>query len=338
MGPSVWRQTGGFFFVCIARMGQIVQYLNASDEENFLKFLCHACHRPLTELAIESDSNLDRHDEVFHYTSLKSVFLIFDVGKREVPRLRFSTLSDVNDSTEIYYGAKMLADEFERQSAPACLIEMTKNLPSKKQEYAILSLSAAKDSIPLWLAYGDRGSGAAIGFSVKTLLTATKCSLVPVIYNESIQKDFFSSFVKLLCGRLSEDFLAEKKVGELDNLQRVIATAAMMAKHSSWSFECEWRLVFQEVLQRTEFIGDSIRRVEYASPQGRNGDSRVFFESNFRNGDQISSDMVCDSLNPVTQIILGKRVANSQYENLRFHLDERKLSDVQIEESNCSLK
>jgi hypothetical protein len=319
-------------------MGQIVQYLRETDQDNFLKFLSHAGHRPLAEIAIESEPSLSVHDEIFHYTSLKSVFLIFDVGSTEVPKLRYSTLSDVNDSTELNYGAEILANEFERQSAPRRLIEMTKDLHLKKQEFGILSLSAENDSIPLWLAYGERGSGAAIGFSVQTLLTATRCSLVPVVYEKATQKEIFANFVALLCRHLSDDFLAKQKTGALDNLQRVIATAALMAKHPSWSFEKEWRLVIRNVLQKTEYIGESIRRVGYSTRKDMSCEPEQYYEDKFINGNYISSIMVCDSLNPVTQIMLGKRVAKSQYENLRFHLDERKLSDVQIVESNCSLK
>jgi hypothetical protein len=210
------------------------------------------------------DQEADRPDILWHYTNAIGFLGIFRSGKL------WATNTDyLNDASEIRHARRLvLKAVFDcRSSAQNREENEMLNLlcdcmgSDATRPVFVTSLSAAKNELSQWRAYGGGTGSFALGFNVASLLAAigknteTRFNLYKCIYDETRSQSLCQQFVD----HLLEAFRAQRAASkpgannyqEMMNLVheavRLFDTLAPLIKHSDFVAEAEWRLVSDPV-------------------------------------------------------------------------------------------
>lgn len=197
---------------------------------------------------------------LFHYTTQTGLLGILQ--SREL----WATMSGyLNDSSEFEL-ARSIAHEVvggriaaSRDSVESRLLDdMKQSIDHAGANVGVLCLSEACDSLSQWRAYGESGSGYAIGFDAATLGEIAAKSgyiLTRSLYQPDEQREVFNLLVEQT---LQENLvaLAEGKYGEDEkhngrNFVFYLNRYALAFKDSAFQEEQEWRLMSRPISVRT---------------------------------------------------------------------------------------
>ena len=126
-------------------------------------------------------NNLRNQPEMCYYTDMATFLNGIVVNKPEPNKeicLWASRYSYLNDEEELRNGLERL----KIMGAPDYLVNGLSQMHSKDH---IISLSMAKDSLPMWNTYGDKGNGVMLLFDTKRLLSIYAGRLQPCFYSNS---------------------------------------------------------------------------------------------------------------------------------------------------------
>lgn len=210
------------------------------------------------------DQAADRPDILWHYTNAAGFLGIVRSGKL------WATNTDyLNDSSEIRHARRLVLKAVFDSHSDALSREEHEMLnflcecmgSEATRPVFVTSLSAAKNELSQWRAYGGSSGSFALGFHVTSLLTAignnteTRFNLYKCIYEESSSSALCQKFVE----GLLEDFRVQRAAlrpgandyQEMTDLVheavRVFDTLAPLIKHPDFTAEAEWRLVSDPV-------------------------------------------------------------------------------------------
>lgn len=210
------------------------------------------------------DQAADRPDMLWHYTNAAGFLGIFRSGKL------WATNTDyLNDASEIRHARRLvLRAVFDSRSSAQNREEheMLNFLcdcmgSGATRPVFVTSLSAAKNELSQWRAYGGATGSFALGFNVTSMLAAIgkntelRFSLYKCIYDEARAQSLCQQFVD----RLLEAFRAKRaalKPGSNDYQEmtdlvheavRLFDTLAPLIKHPDFIAEAEWRMVSDPV-------------------------------------------------------------------------------------------
>ncbi len=210
------------------------------------------------------DQAADRPDVLWHYTNAAGFLGIFRSGKL------WATNTDyLNDASEMRYARHLVLKAVFDSRSSAQNREEHEMLDflcdcmgsDATRPVFVTSLSAAKNELSQWRAYGGSTGSFALGFNVTNMLTAvgknteTRFNLYKCIYDEVRSQSLCQQFVD----RLIEAFRAQRAASKpgANNYQemidliheaiRLFDTLAPLIKHPDFIAEAEWRLVSDPV-------------------------------------------------------------------------------------------
>lgn len=210
------------------------------------------------------DQAADRPDILWHYTNAAGFLGIFRSGKL------WATNTDyLNDASEIRHARRLVLKAVSDRRSDALSREEHEMLnflcecmgSNATRPVFVTSLSAAKNELSQWRAYGGGSGSFALGFHVTSLLTAmgknteTRFNLYKCIYDESSSRALCQRFVE----GLLEAFRAQRaasRPGANDDQEMtglvheavwLFDTLAPLIKHPDFIAEAEWRLVSDPV-------------------------------------------------------------------------------------------
>ena len=129
---------------------------------------------------------------LWHYTDASGLYGIISSS-----RLRFGDAGFLNDRTERAYGARVLAEEFDRivsadsTDMASRFRELTRVMRLRDRLY-VCSLSANRESLSQWQRYGADGNGYCISFDTRKLdevLGDDRVSRHEMVYDEAKQRE-----------------------------------------------------------------------------------------------------------------------------------------------------
>ena len=199
----------------------------------------------------------DVPDVIYHYTDAAGLEGMLRNGMVWLTDFRF-----LNDRTEMVYGLEQGKDFVRDKLIEAAdgirqrycreIIEYSEI--SSPNEFYVFSTSDKKDDLSQWRGYASEGRGFTIGICGQSVRKLTESDDPPfgfgrVIYDKDKQCSILSSAFEEVENRLRHflkndpsqaDMLFDKASICLDT---VIEGRAAASKHSSFSSECEWRIV-----------------------------------------------------------------------------------------------
>ena len=195
-----------------------------------------------------TDSNRPVPPVLYHYTDAQGLY-----GIAQTKELWATNVSYLNDSQEVHYGHG-LAREFIKRFAPDSRIYniLRRGLgyfasmadPANVDNY-VISFCSEPDLLSQWRAYGNNGTGYAIGFSTPELMELTRytggshsLSLFPLVYEKQLQLQLLADYAQA-----TEQYCEERAVGDLgwEDLRSWL-DIILKCKHSQFREENEWRL------------------------------------------------------------------------------------------------
>jgi Protein of unknown function (DUF2971) len=213
---------------------------------------------------ILGDQAANRPDMLWHYTNATGFLGICRSGKL------WATNTDyLNDASEMRHARRLVLKAVFDSRSKAQNREEHEMLnlvcdcmgSDATRPVFVTSLSAAKNELSQWRAYGGATGSFALGFSVTSMLAAIgknteiRFSLYKCIYDEAGSQSLCQQFVD----RLLEEFRAQRAVlkpGANDYQEmmdlvheavRLFDTLAPLIKHPDFIAEAEWRLVSDPV-------------------------------------------------------------------------------------------
>lgn len=210
---------------------------------------------------------------LWHYTKPEAFLKIMEHGTLRASHMRF-----MNDEAEYIHAVQLVVDAIgAARGAPtsahaqAVLAEMEKffrmglSLDTANAVFAG-SLSAARDDLSQWRAYGGPEGGISIGFEFQALWNGVQSPggqefLLPVEYDESRQKTIATALVRQgtqLYEQLRREGVAVSAQDYAFALNDKATEFAAIPKHKTFRAEDEWRIVRkvgQIDLPKVKFLG-----------------------------------------------------------------------------------
>jgi hypothetical protein len=198
---------------------------------------------------------------IWHYTDVTGLVNIIQSGV-----LRATNAFYLNDSMEVDYARELIKDEVARQrgTLPAPVDEFLSFVDASVQitRYVFepyvtcFSGEAARDLLSQWRAYGDNGSGYAIGFIPKNLAQLSTVNLRKIIYEQITQRELIENALsaysselpavsRVLAGNPAR--LNEAIRDFSHSFSKILHEYIYCFKDKSWREEQEWRIVRQIV-------------------------------------------------------------------------------------------
>ena len=199
-------------------------------------------------------------EALYHYTSLSSL-----QGIVENKSIWMTNAYYLNDSNEIVYAIRHFESLVEEsiKNRPTLKIEgflkqlkeWLPNMRSNAHYIFVFSLSKQKNLLSQWRAYTPHGSGINIGFEIdalKRLCAQKNLDLVECVYSKQDIDDLLKSLLAKILISFQSDFsnLPDDHVTKtceylefLNGKAEVILKTFCKIKDSTFSEECEWRLV-----------------------------------------------------------------------------------------------
>jgi hypothetical protein len=205
--------------------------------------------------------------KLFHYTNSKGVS-----GIVESNNLWATGFQSLNDSTELVHGARLLVDELERYGNESggdnsVLLHKLANYYREHGdayrsffETYIISFSEDPDVLSQWRAYSEQAKGCCVEFDFSdsrlfTIVSETTpwaLEIVPVIYDESLQRKLIKSGIERMLGYLDSTEWTVQKLANSSEMEQGVVLGLLMHsfepfvtafKHVGFSEEKEWRAV-----------------------------------------------------------------------------------------------
>ena len=148
-------------------MSDILKLIESIDKEGLIQYISKTFFRL---------DDLVKHDELYYYTDIST--LLTGILRTDEICLWASRWSYLNDTQEVLNGI----EEIKSWNAPNYL---TDGLLQLNDLGHVISLSMAKDSLPMWNMYGDRGKGVMIAFDTMELLMRFDDRIQPCLYSDS---------------------------------------------------------------------------------------------------------------------------------------------------------
>lgn len=239
--------------------------------------------RELDKLYSENIETTDIPSELFHYTNAQGLKGIFDSQCLWATHAYY-----LNDATEILYTRELVEginDDLREKTRAGNKAILDINSPMYAYQYFLASLSyktrkvkpdpdvyvacfcEKDDLLSQWRSYGDKGSGYAIGFDANLLNHSGNAFMLrKVSYSPEAQAQIISEALEVVAGsflRLTNGINFESALSLMDAHASIfdeeITRYAAFFKHSTFSEEEEWRLIYFP----TE--GDSSIQIKYRS-------------------------------------------------------------------------
>ena len=199
-------------------------------------------------------SNNQPPEVLFHYTSADSFLKIL-----QSKSIWMTHILHMNDAVEFAHGLDFFKEGLDlliAKKVDPTLVNSLKNILEREKQPSvapyIFCMTANKDQLSQWRAYGDNGLGVSIGFKCSELLScdALHVKAVNVIYDDTEKRQIVNTAIDKLATLLLALQNEGKNINE-DSYIRAIARAYFFAayiqskrfKESSWSEEQEWRAV-----------------------------------------------------------------------------------------------
>lgn len=180
--------------------------------------------------------NLQSQHEVYYYTDM-ATFLNGIVVNKPKPNkeicLWASRYSYLNDEEELRNGHERL----KLMGAPDYLVEGLSQMHSKDH---IISLSMAKDSLPMWNTYGDKGNGVMLVFDTKRLLSHYAGRLQPCFYSESQYDNNIEDTISN--SKFGQNYLKMNKEQQIYVHIFIASMYVILRKNEKYNYENEVRI------------------------------------------------------------------------------------------------
>jgi hypothetical protein len=183
--------------------------------------------------------------KLYHYTSAESLLAIIENAKESKNfNLHLSRIDYVNDPSEGGSIFNRVCKEYLSNEDYYSLLSPIIQQGFEIKTGYVCSMSADKDSLPLWQCYANKGVGYNIMFDAKALYMACNeknILLLPVIYDHKFMCNIMKPTFKKLCS-----FRNRAKGKDLDDIlnkiSEFISFAKLAFKHPSYSYEREIRI------------------------------------------------------------------------------------------------
>ena len=199
---------------------------------------------------------MEMDDMLYHYTSVETLYNIFQNTENGFIKLRAGFFMNMNDPYDCRYLMKEVSDILSEGSTLS-RDNIEKGIESVMYDVGFpyfISLSQERDSLPMWSMYGKGGHGIAIGFSKeaiekyvckyqdigndehKALMKQCFCKLYDCQYwnKEAIKKNYIEEF-----GIKIDD------TGKITGIEdRDICSISYLIKSPDYKYERECRIVF----------------------------------------------------------------------------------------------
>lgn len=206
----------------------------------------------LVREALASHASSEPPEILYHYTSLDGAMKII-----ESDRLLASDIRFMNDSLEHQFAWRLVQQlcvaekEKPHHEITKGLIKLVERLPGTHLSFSggafVASFSDQGDLLSQWRAYGDDGSGVALGFSTSTTLGASEQPLGfnRVLYDRGEQLSALNKQVIAILDLADRVAANDGTVTDraLSALQILAALLGPTIKNPAFSEEREWRLV-----------------------------------------------------------------------------------------------
>lgn len=206
-----------------------------------------------------------RPEKLYHYTNTDSV-----IGIIQSNNLWATGFKSLNDATELVHGADLLGNELYRygEQHGGDILVLLNNLSNYYRDHGetyreffetyIISFSEDTDVLSQWRAYSDQAKGCCVEFdftdsrlfTIVSEDTPWALEVLPVIYDETLQRTLIQSGIKRLLDYLdSTEWTVQKVVNASETEQSVILGLLIHTfepfvtafKHTGFSEEKEWR-------------------------------------------------------------------------------------------------
>ncbi len=180
--------------------------------------------------------SLQSQHEVYYYTDMSTFLNGIVVNKPEPNKeicLWASRYSYLNDEEELQNGLERL----KLLGAPDYLVEGLSQMHSKDH---IISLSMAKDSLPMWNTYGDKGNGVMLVFDTKRLLSHYAGRLQPCFYSESQYDNNIEDTIGNL--KFGQNYLKMNKEQQIYVHIFLASMYVILRKNKKYDYENEVRI------------------------------------------------------------------------------------------------
>lgn len=219
---------------------------------------------------------------VYHYTSIKAFLRMLDVIKNNQFTFYASRIYELNDTSELFYGFKQIWEWLpqiekrlsvndnkyklsrigewtdDKKSYPTKII--AEELKNSKINPFVISFSNNKDLLPMWSMYGDKGKGVALGFEIQLDFKEDNSSFLDltawddifslkVSYGNYTLKDPALRYVSIMYSRYYDKVKGHNDIEKIRNCQldlidEIAFTSAVLLKHPSFNFEKESRIFY----------------------------------------------------------------------------------------------
>lgn len=275
-------------------------------------------------------------DTLYHYTDLTAFVSI--VQNR---RLWLTGAYNLNDHQEINWTHQKIGHRLnelaskhgrERPDEIWALLQASSGVPY------ICSLSSESDLLSQWRAYGQNGSGIAIGFKSSSLpssehlpiLTAGKkdsISLHQVVYDEKIQEQLIDS---ILAPAFEGEEINDQAHFAMSIAASQLTGLSSIFKNPAFSEEKEWRIIHKPMIMGKDGSLESKIYVSISPPKYRTTGGKLitYFEYDF-------TDLKPDEI--FSEIVLGPKSEVSNFD-LSILLTESGLPNISVRRSKASYR
>jgi hypothetical protein len=275
-------------------------------------------------------------ETLFHYTDLNAFLSIIQNKK-----LWLTGAYNLNDHQEISWTHRKIGSRLnelsskhgrERPDEIWALLHANSGVPY------ICSLSSESDLLSQWRAYGQNGSGVAIGFKRTALpgserlpmLTYGKkdsVSLHQVVYNENAQNQLIDS---ILAPAFEGAEVDDQAHWAMSTAASQLAGLSSIFKNPAFAEEKEWRIVHEPIIMGKEGSNESKIHVSISKPKYRTSGGKLisYFEYDFTG---------LDATDIFSEIVLGPKSEVSSFD-LSLLLTENGLANLKVSRSKASYR
>lgn len=275
-------------------------------------------------------------EKLFHYTDLNAFLSIIQNKK-----LWLTGAYNLNDHQEISWthrkiGSRLneLASKHGRQRPDEIwtLLQANSGVPY------ICSLSSESDLLSQWRAYGQNGSGVAIGFKRTSLPSSERLpiitygkkdsvSLHQVIYNEKAQDQLIDS---ILAPAFEGAEIDDQAHWAMSTAASQLAGLASIFKNPAFAEENEWRIIHKPIIMGKDGSQESKIHVSISPPKYRTAGGKLisYFEYEF-------TELKPEDI--FSEIVLGPKSEVSSFD-LSLLLTENGLTNLNVRRSKASYR
>lgn len=275
-------------------------------------------------------------DTLFHYTDLNAFLSIIQNKK-----LWLTGAYNLNDHQEIYWTHQKIGrslNELASRHGKQRSDEIWELLQANSGVPYICALSSEPDLLSQWRAYGQNGSGIAIGFKRTSLpsserlpfLTCGKrdsLSLHQVIYNEKTQEQLIES---ILAPAFEGAEIDDQAHMAMSMAASQLAGLSSIFKNPAFSEESEWRIIHRPIIMGKDGSRESQIHLSISLPRYRTSGGKLitYFEYDF-------ADLKPNEI--FSEIVLGPKSEVSNYD-LSIFLTENGLANLNVRRSKASYR